>query len=628
MKPPFALIDAYLDGDITPEALAELEAWVLASPEHARIFARRCVLHGNLIRATHMTELQRYLHITGISGLDDNEEESPGSPHMWQSLLELEAATPAENLVELSADAFDRPRAPGVPRPAAPIPTPPVDDDRPRMLVNLGGFQVYRSTTGGGLTVRRLLRIAAVVLLAVFAGWMYLSQQPSAPPTTTASSDRNPAIITRTFNERWQGEHTAPADGRTLRPGEIYHLIRGFIAIRMPSNAEAVLAAPARFEVLDDNRLRLLEGRLTAEVPPAARYFTVETPTARIVDYGTEFNVDVSGTGMSIASVLTGKVQLFERPRDHSPGVAAKVVELVAGWAGQVDATGRLDEQVRPVPVKGISLREELEAREQAQRGSRYHQWLVHSINMRRDPDLVLYYTFDHGPQATPLVINEAIATYGKLNGQLGDPRSDVYAPTWRTGRWPQTQALEFSVESDFRVAGIMVPHDPLLDIDEAITVAVWFRTDRPSGGGTVVSKRDSPLRDMNYQFSIFAEEHAMGPHLQWGAGWESSSDVPGKFVYARLPEKLEGAWRLAVVTVEGNTARFYLDGLLLDEVVTPSVMTPCQGDLLIGTDPLLWVDHQIARAGFWGAMDELAIFRRVLSDAEIRAMYEAGRPR
>ncbi len=625
MKPPYALMDAYFDGDITEQGVIELEAWLMASPAHPRLFARRSVLHGNLVRSMHMSELQRYLEITGLDQLESQSDTEP-TQELWQTLVEIDRSAPADQLVELPPDALAARKV------AAQAPPPPVvapHDDRPQMLVNVGGFQVYRTTgNSGGLTVRKLMRVAAVLLLTALIGVMWMTRQPV--PTienVAATDDAIPARITRIFDARWSDGETPLTSGAELQEGRLYHLTHGLVELQMASSANVVVAAPARFEVTGANRLELLEGRLTADVPASARYFTVETPTAEVIDFGTEFNVHVTDAGASTTEVLTGKVQLYERPRGQTPNTPSRFVELAAGWAGQVSAHGKLDDEVRPVAVDHLSLRQELDARELARQGSRYHQWLVYSMNLRRDPDLVLYYPFDDSRRNGPLVINQARATYGRLNGQMGDSRIDLYAPTRRTGRWSRKGGVSLSRESEFRVSGIVVPHDPLLDIDGAMTIATWFRSTHDGGGGTVVSKRDSPLKEMNYQFSVFADGHLHGPRLQFGTGWESSDDVPGKFVYSPKTEPLEYGWHLAVVTVDGNTARFYLDGQLIHETITPSVLTPCGGDLLIGSDPYLMVESQRAREGFVGQMDELAIFRRALDADEIESMYRAGMP-
>ena len=54
----------------------------------------------------------------------------------------------------------------------------------------------------------------------------------------------------------------------------------------------------------------LKSGRLTAEVPPAASGFTVNTPRLNAVDIGTRFGVNVEENGDSELHVMEGEVEV------------------------------------------------------------------------------------------------------------------------------------------------------------------------------------------------------------------------------------------------------------------------------------------------------------------------------
>jgi hypothetical protein len=95
------------------------------------------------------------------------------------------------------------------------------------------------------------------------------------------------------------------------------------------------------------------------------------------------------------------------------------------------------------------------------------------------------------------------------------------------------------------------------------------------------------------------------------------------------LPETDDfGRWlHLAVVydTVAGQVA-FYVDGRLVNAkpaaVDTALVLGPCQ----IG-NWAAWKDDAFPVRNFQGRIDELMIFRRALSAAEVKAMFEEGKP-
>lgn len=52
--------------------------------------------------------------------------------------------------------------------------------------------------------------------------------------------------------------------------------------------------APTQFNVVSGKRVVLHNGRLSASVPADGVGFTVDTPEAEVVDFGTEFSVDVA----------------------------------------------------------------------------------------------------------------------------------------------------------------------------------------------------------------------------------------------------------------------------------------------------------------------------------------------
>lgn len=77
------------------------------------------------------------------------------------------------------------------------------------------------------------------------------------------------------------------------------------------------LSAPAVIELRRPDNMFVQIGFVKVSVPPPAVGFTVETPTARIIDYGTKFNVDVDEVGQTETLVSSGVVT-FET---HSIGI-------------------------------------------------------------------------------------------------------------------------------------------------------------------------------------------------------------------------------------------------------------------------------------------------------------------
>ena len=85
--------------------------------------------------------------------------------------------------------------------------------------------------------------------------------------------------------------------------------------MRLENGVSLILEGPAKLEVRSDTTVRLTLGKLTVSVPPDAHGFSVETPSARTVDLGTEFGVSVDASGNSETHVIRGTVEMTPRRR-------------------------------------------------------------------------------------------------------------------------------------------------------------------------------------------------------------------------------------------------------------------------------------------------------------------------
>lgn len=112
------------------------------------------------------------------------------------------------------------------------------------------------------------------------------------------------------------------SDGRAITAGDrITQTMLDFASgrVRFSTSAGVLMSvtAPARLEVVDSMRVRVLSGRVTADVPEHAHGFTVETAWARVVDLGTRFGVEAGEDGRTSVVVFEGKVDVA---RDGTPG--------------------------------------------------------------------------------------------------------------------------------------------------------------------------------------------------------------------------------------------------------------------------------------------------------------------
>ena len=114
-----------------------------------------------------------------------------------------------------------------------------------------------------------------------------------------------------------------------------YELSQGLLQIKYATGVTAFVEAPAQFEAVSEERLVLLAGRISASVPPEGIGFTVETPEAEVVDFGTEFSVEV-GSGESEVHVFDGHVRVQPKA---SPDQQAETVDLRTDQAVRIADT-------------------------------------------------------------------------------------------------------------------------------------------------------------------------------------------------------------------------------------------------------------------------------------------------
>jgi hypothetical protein len=145
--------------------------------------------------------------------------------------------------------------------------------------------------------------------------------------------------------------------------GRNYALASGLMEITYDTGVRVILQGPCTYRVESHAGGYLSQGRLTVRVekrgvrgereritanrqstisnhqsPPLSPLpdplFSVRTPTARIVDLGTEFGVEVDPSGMSTAHVYQGKVELLPVGSDADH---AKVIRLEKDESARVE---------------------------------------------------------------------------------------------------------------------------------------------------------------------------------------------------------------------------------------------------------------------------------------------------
>lgn len=124
------------------------------------------------------------------------------------------------------------------------------------------------------------------------------------------------ATLTRIIQTQWRDKHEARDALSRLRAGEEIWLESGQAEILFDSGVEVVLTGPAHFKIESRMSASAEYGTFSARVGPRGKGFTIQTPSAEVVDLGTEFGLAVSRAGETEVAVFSGIVDLSYSDRD------------------------------------------------------------------------------------------------------------------------------------------------------------------------------------------------------------------------------------------------------------------------------------------------------------------------
>jgi hypothetical protein len=173
-----------------------------------------------------------------------------------------------------------------------------------------------------GSLITLVLSVAAVLLFVLIVRFV---------PSKTGIEV---ATLTDGIKAKWADAATPMVKGVRLATGGTGYLLReGITQIEFDNQAKVTIEAPAEFEIMTGDQVKLNYGRLYATVPQSAIGFAVQTPSARIIDLGTEFGIDASTGGDTSLHVIKGKTTLIagEKSSKISMEVNAGKAKMVSG---------------------------------------------------------------------------------------------------------------------------------------------------------------------------------------------------------------------------------------------------------------------------------------------------------
>ena len=441
-----------------------------------------------------------------------------------------------------------------------------------------------------GLITAAAVLIVAVSILTAPQGW---KGKPALPPAPVVAPPPLLATITAEDKAVWE---IRPSPQQELAGQKPLNLLEGSVEMTLAGGAQVILEAPAQLSLDSASSLSLHSGKLTATAHGGG--FVVRTPTAVVTDLGTEFGVAAGKSG-AIVSVFQGSVALA--PKSDNREMPATLVQ--AGTNVQADTTG----QVKPaaaVAALSFMRNDEFQARLGAARGSDYDRWEAYTFQVRRDPDLLAFYSFGVTDQGGDRLTNLA-ATGPSYDARLQS--LSKMSTLWTEGRIPGKGAI--SLQADGDSAFVNIP-DSLTNM----TIVAWVRPD------------DFPT----YYAAIFTSDGSTQGRCYFGIKHPEDLNFHGYFggkgvIHSMDRSTTMNRWTqvAAVYDSQARTASVYSDGALLGSEPLVAVGPIQPGRASIGC----WFRQAQQEFRFTGAIDEVQVYRRALTTDEIHALYHDGRP-
>lgn len=413
---------------------------------------------------------------------------------------------------------------------------------------------------------------------------LFFKPGPERPAEKLVETDKEKALTAMLVNEA----NARFADGRSkddvkFLPGS-YELTEGAVHLRFSSGADLVVEAPAELEIIDAMNTKLISGKVRAMVPPPAKGFTVSAYDVNYEDIGTEFGLIVDGSkNSSELHVFDGQVNVKE------PGTDKLLKKVFKGQA-VVYEEGRRSSEKELQPDEFLTIGK-----------IGFKRWEKQISKISKSADVIACY---------PFIKEES----GILKNTAGERRvSDgvISGARWVSGRWPGKEALLFDRKDDY------VELDIPLQLDE-MSVSMWLKIDRQD---TLLS----PLFNSNKW-----DEGDI--HLQMLRFQQPHFDVYGSRVGPVQKKLLNKAvsfsdWIHVVLVLSSKESygKVYINGQEAVDGKFPKDALIKPGKCRIGN----WVPvpGYEAERRFNGRIDEVLVWKKVLSKKDITSLVENGRP-
>ncbi len=172
--------------------------------------------------------------------------------------------------------------------------------------------------------------------------------------------------------------------GQALEPGCIT-LAAGVIELTLRNGVQVIFEGPGELELFSPMRAMLYRGQAVVRVNKAGRGFQLDTASARMIDYGTEFGVKCESGGDTEVLVFQGEITAAALPE-----MAAFPQRLTAGEARSFEAGSPLANVVSYRPERYVRSIPPQKGKETDETNFPFNASAVESVEVFPSSDLII----------------------------------------------------------------------------------------------------------------------------------------------------------------------------------------------------------------------------------------------
>lgn len=448
-----------------------------------------------------------------------------------------------------------------------------------------------------------MLATAATVLIAVglISKWgaegdQFAFNEMAMPPESPEEADVVARIIKK-IDCDWQEDRWSVVPSASITAGQQINLSRGLLVLKFNSGAELTLDGRATLVATSGKSAKLLEGKLSARVPPRGRGFKVETHAGDFVDLGTEFGMIVSLDGGVETHVFKGKV-VAEPTSVGTESPESVVLETGAAWARP--SSGAPDEKLNAEPERFVLpiIPDEAEHIDPPPAGRNLVLWFQANSRVQLD---------HHGNVSAWGDIAKTVDSISEDAWQVNATKR----PEWVANAIGGQPALRF----DGHKSLVTEP----IHIGSIQTSAVVFRVDNELARRTIFERNEFrylgvQLLNLNGPPHTVLQVNAdarLEARVHLGFLREQADPVDVGFVCGDVP--LSDGAHVAVYSYDArnSVARLYADGNLIAESINVPYVTTTNSPRYLGSH------FEREGFGFTGDIAEILVFDSALSTEE-----------